>query len=71
MAQLRMGLDESGFDGQWTDEDVREWQRIVAGFCALFNAQSLDGVDGCGAESGDDTRNACGESQHADGSRHH
>jgi len=27
-----MGLDESGFDGQWTDEDVREWQRIIAAF---------------------------------------
>lgn len=28
----RMGLDESGFDGQWTDEDVRERQRIVTAF---------------------------------------
>jgi hypothetical protein len=34
-------LDESGFAGQWTDEDVRERQRFVA---ALETAEGLGGV---------------------------
>ncbi len=38
--------------------------------CALFNAQSLDGVDGCGAASGDHTRNASGDNQNDDSYRH-
>jgi hypothetical protein len=48
---------------------TRRW-RVLDGLCALFNAQSLDGVDGCGAASGDHTCNTSGDNQNDDGYRH-
>jgi len=39
--------------------------------CALFNAQSLDGIDGCRAASRDHPRNASGDHQNYDRQRHH
>ena len=45
-------------------------QSVLRELGALFNAQSLDGVDGCGAASGDHTRNASGDDQNHDRYRH-
>ena len=45
-------------------------RKVLDGARVLFDAQSLDGVDGCGAASGDHTRNTSGDNQNDDSCRH-
>lgn len=49
---------------------IRDRGGLWTEFRALFDAQSLHGVDGRGAASGDHTRNASGNNQNGDSYRH-
>ncbi len=72
--QSRFGLDKSkqeeGRNAIAHHRGIRDRGGFWAGLCALFDAQSLDGIDGCGAASGDHTRNASGDNQNDDSYRH-